>query len=420
MPRNLNWTAGKCNATILISALLTHANGELDDHTNLVNALNTRWEQTSLWVTRTTLKNLKNLITICNQGARLDIDKIRNAILCCKELRILTDTREIQNSRTRNASPWWSFILHLRSIDRDENIEWLFGNGKEWDKRRKNRKAGISLDQSTEISEGESAIANQQQNGEATNLTEHPPQKQREDTPMISTNPFNDRGCIHDPDRFFNREPILNELLSGLSRGFNYSLVGDTQIGKSSILWRICHHIGSQALNLERDNFIYLDMQCIDDTNDFFKALCHELKLEQTYRGFELNRRLKGQRYILCLDEIEKMTVQNKFSGDEQIQLRGLADGINAPFSLVIASRTPLSQLFPDSPERTSPLCNICHEIKVKPFSNQIAHNFIAHRLQDTGVTFTEDQINELIDRSQCHPARLQECAAHLYYQLTQ
>ncbi len=133
-----------------------------------------------------------------------------------------------------------------------------------------------------------------------------------------------------------------------------------------------------------------------------------------------MKRQLRGQRYILCLDEIEKMIDKNNFSGNEQTELRGLSDGTNAPFSLVIASRTPLSQLFPDSPERTSPLCNICHQFKVKPFSNQIAHNFIAHRLQDTGVTFTEDKINELINRSQGHPARLQEYAAHLYYQLTQ
>ncbi len=251
-------------------------------------------------------------------------------------------------------------------------------------------------------------------------LTEHPPQQQWEDTPMISTNPFNDKGSIQDPDRFFNREPILHELLSGLSRGINYSLVGDTQIGKSSILWRICHHIGSQALNLERDNFIYLDMQTIHDENQFFNELCDLLKIDPPCRGFELKRQLRGQRYILCLDEIEKMIDKNNFSGNEQTELRGLSDGTNAPFSLVIASRTPLSQLFPDSPERTSPLCNICHQFKVKPFSNQIAHNFIAHRLQDTGVTFTEDKINELINRSQGHPARLQEYAAHLYYQLTQ
>lgn len=250
--------------------------------------------------------------------------------------------------------------------------------------------------------------------------TEYQPQKDFPDIPMITSNPFNDIGCIQNPDRFFDREQILNELLNGLSQGYNYSLIGDNKIGKSSILWRICHHIGSQELKMEPDNFIYLDMQCIQDTNDFFTALCSELNFDQTYRGFELKRRLRDQRYILCLDEIEKMTNKNNFSGDEQTELRGLSDGTNAPFSLVIASRTPLYQLFPDSPERTSPLYNICSPIRLKGFSNDIAIKFINHRLQGTGVTFTEDKINELINKSQGNPFSLQNHAANLYHELNQ
>jgi len=238
------------------------------------------------------------------------------------------------------------------------------------------------------------------------------------DIPMITSNPFNDIGCIQNPDHFFDREQILNELLNGLSQGYNYSLIGDTQIGKSSILWRICHHIGSQELDMEPDNFIYLDMQCVHNTNEFFTALCYKLNFDQTYRGFELKRRLSGQRYILCLDEIEKMTNKNNFSGDEQTELRGLSDGTNAPFSLVIASRTPLPQLFPDLPERTSPFYNICSPIRLKEFSHDIAIKFINHRLQETDVTFTEDQINELISTSKCHPAMLQNHAAKLYQDL--
>ncbi|HBL13676.1 MAG TPA: hypothetical protein DD379_20220 [Cyanobacteria bacterium UBA11162] len=419
MPR-CNWTAGKRDAKILISALLTHANGELDDQTNVVISLNTRWEQTDLWVTRTTLQALQNLIRICNAGAILDIEDIRNSIHCCQDLEILKDTREQHNPRTHNSSKWWSFYLTLRSIDREENIQWLFPNGHEWDRRRQKRRTGITFEQPTEIYESEAANTSYQQHRGETNLREHPTQQDWLETPMISSNPFNDRGCIQNPARFFDREQILKDLLNGLSQGHNYSLIGDTQIGKSSILWRICHHIGSQELNMEPDNFIYLDMQCIHNTNEFFTALCYKLKFDQTYRGFELERNLKGQRYILCLDEIEKMTNLNNFTGEEQTELRGLSDGTDKPFALVIASRTPLPQLFPDLPERTSPLYNICSPIRLKGFSNDIAIKFINHRLQGTGVTFTEDQINELISTSQCNPAKLQNHAAHLYYTLTQ
>ena len=52
-----------------------------------------------------------------------------------------------------------------------------------------------------------------------------------------------------------------------------------------------------------------LDLQGIGDENEFFEALCEGLALSQTLRGWQLGRALRqrGQRYVVCLDEIEKM-----------------------------------------------------------------------------------------------------------------
>jgi hypothetical protein len=234
-----------------------------------------------------------------------------------------------------------------------------------------------------------------------------------------SQHPFGDRGCITDPTRFFDREEILRRMFEGLQRGCSQSLVGESQVGKSSILSMICTQ-GPQQLQLPQNAFISLDMQCISDEEDFFAALCHELDIVPICRGYELKRKLRNQRYIICLDEVEKMTHPEKFSGDERSELRGLASHPTAPFTLVIASRSPLSQLFPDSPEKTSPLANICCPINVGNFSPDIAKAFIEHRLRGTNVVFTEDQIDDLISRSQGHPARLQEYAAELYDRLTE
>lgn len=230
--------------------------------------------------------------------------------------------------------------------------------------------------------------------------------------------PFSDRGCITDPARFFDREEILRRVFEGLRRGCSQSLVGESQVGKSSILAMICAK-GSQQLHLPQNAFILFDMQCIYDENDFFAAFCDELGIDPPCRGFELKRRLRNQRYIICLDEIEKMTHPEKFSGDERSELRGLASHPSAPLTLVISSRLPLSQLFPDSPDKTSPLTGICHTIQVGNFSPVIAREFIKHRLQGANVFFSEDQIDDLIERSQGHPARLQEYAAELYDRLT-
>ena len=231
-----------------------------------------------------------------------------------------------------------------------------------------------------------------------------------------SHNPFGDRGRIDDPERFFDREELLRKVFEGLRQGCSQSLVGEPQIGKSSILSAICFQGPTQ---LPEHEFVWLDMQCIYDENDFFSALCQELSINTTCRGFELNRKLRGKRYVLCLDEIEKMTNSGDFSGRERTELRGLADGANSPLTLVIVSRSPLFQLFPDTPETTSPLAGICSQLTVEPFPPDIARSFIKHRLQATDVFFTETQIGDIVTRSKGHPARLQEYAAQLYDQIS-
>jgi len=229
----------------------------------------------------------------------------------------------------------------------------------------------------------------------------------------IASNPFGKQGRITDPKEFFDRTDLLHKLFELLEKGSNCSLVGESEIGKSSILSMVCKW-GSERLQLSPDAFIYLNMQIIHNEEQFFQALCDELKIE-TRRGYELARALQGKRYILCIDEIEKMTSQEHFTGNERSELRGLAEGSDSPFTLVIASRSPLNELFPDSDGMTSPLYNICRRLDVKPFSHDEARDFLKHRLRGTGVSFTDSQIDQLLKNSECHPARLQNAAAELY-----
>ncbi len=227
-------------------------------------------------------------------------------------------------------------------------------------------------------------------------------------------NPFGKVGRIDEPKDFFGRDALLRQLFEELSKGCNLSLVGESQIGKSSILSMVCK-LGPEHLNLPNDAFIYLDMELIHDERDFFEALCDSLNIS-VCRGFKLARALRGRRYILCLDEIEKMA-KDRFTGDEREELRGLADGDHAPFRLIISSRVPLDQLFPDSPGKTSPLANICPQVDVLPFTPDIAQAFIYDRLKSTGVMFKPTEIVNLVARSNGYPARLQQAAAILFNQ---
>lgn len=234
---------------------------------------------------------------------------------------------------------------------------------------------------------------------------------------LSSQAPFGDEGCIENPDRFFNRQALLKRLFEHLKAGCSRSLVGESKIGKSSILSMVCHR-GPDRLSLPSQAFIRLDCQLYQTQEAFLHALLDALKLKldpkSTSFGSDLQRKLNGKRYILCLDEIEVLT---EFPDYIPRLLRALADGSHKPFTLLTASELPLSKLFPDSLKKTSPLAGICKQIDVTPFPEEEARAFLQHRLQGTGITFTEEEMAALVTQSQGHPARLQEKAALLYRQ---
>ncbi|MCP4112374.1 MAG: toll/interleukin-1 receptor domain-containing protein [Desulfobacteraceae bacterium] len=259
-----------------------------------------------------------------------------------------------------------------------------------------------------------------------TNLR-HPTYGEQPDTPLNisdnrsehfagnhkkSDNPFGDMGRIKDPNRFFDRDELLRKIFEELDKGSNISLVGESQIGKSSLLSMICV-LGQDRMKHPPENIVYISMEWVDDEDDFYETLCDELHVTAC-RGGKLMRVLKGKRYIVCIDEIEKMKGKG-FTEKVRSHLRGLADGSAAPLRLVIASRSPLDHLFPDSPDLTSPLASICLKLDVGPFAQGVAREFLIQRLYGTGIVFTRQEINSLITKTGGHPAKLQRAAAELF-----
>ena len=238
------------------------------------------------------------------------------------------------------------------------------------------------------------------------------------ETPLIRGNPFGDRGCIREPRRFFGREDLLRRIFGELRKGSSLSLVGESQVGKSSILAMV-RYWGPKALNLSPDQIIGVDMQMIHNEDDFFEALCERLHLAETLRGFRLERALRGKRFIVCLDEIEKMVNQQHFTGQERAELRGLADGADTPLTLLIASRSRLDVLFDDDPTRTSPLHGLCGApLTVPYFTWEETQRFLSQRLQRNIIPFSPGHMQTLYQQTQGHPAQLQAAAADLYRHL--
>jgi hypothetical protein len=201
------------------------------------------------------------------------------------------------------------------------------------------------------------------------------------------------------------RRQSVHEVTGELRKSQSVSVVGDSQTGKSSLLWYLAHS-GPQLLNRAPRDFVYFNLELVRTEDEFFELLCEELEIVAS-RGYRLERALQGRRVVLCLDEIEKMTWQG-FSLEVRSELRGLADGTHAPFTLVIASRSPLSRVFPDSPGMTSPLAGLCKQVSVPPFTRQEASEFAHWRLNGMGYSITDAAIEQAWQETAGRPAALQ------------
>jgi type II secretory pathway predicted ATPase ExeA len=178
--------------------------------------------------------------------------------------------------------------------------------------------------------------------------------------------------------------------------------MGPRGIGKSSILYALSLQAESR-LDPPR-KALYLDLQHISDEGDFFAALC-DLMQVPAIRGFRLARAIRDKRFLLILDEVEKMTWKG-FTHEVRSHLRGLAEGSGAPLRLVLAARTSLDTLFQDSEQchAVSPLANICMEVHIGPWSTDVIRQFIRLSLERTGVVFSERDIEDIAVRSEGYP----------------
>jgi len=228
------------------------------------------------------------------------------------------------------------------------------------------------------------------------------------------SNPFEGQKALDALSYHSGREELLRQLFEELDKGSNRSLVGEPRVGKTWLLRQIFQN-GRTKMKRKVDGFIYLDMRCIEDGKDFFEALCSELNIYPPMRGYKLQRLLTGKQYILCLDEIDQLADDQRFTKNERDQLYSLCDGKSVPFSLVISSQTPLSQLFPDSPIRASPLVGICRQIDVKPLLLLQIQAFLTDCIKETSVQFSEAQIRQLYLDSEGKPEQLLELAAKQY-----
>ncbi|NET70682.1 MAG: ATP-binding protein [Sphaerospermopsis sp. SIO1G2] len=226
-----------------------------------------------------------------------------------------------------------------------------------------------------------------------------------------NTNPFiPTTGRIETLEKIFGREKEIQEIFELLNSSSSVAIIGEPQIGKSSLLYTICQQ-SEQFLKNSRQN-VCLDMNNIYDQEDFYFAICDNLNIPES-KGYRFNRSLKDKRVLLVLDNVGKLNGTG-FTRDVRDNLRGLAEGKNSCLKLVVAANESLQTLFNDS-YTTSPLADICQQVDILVWSEETCRNFITYRLKKTNITFTEIEIQELIQESGGHPQKLNQLCYDLY-----
>ena len=217
------------------------------------------------------------------------------------------------------------------------------------------------------------------------------------------------------------------------------SVVGDRRIGKTSLLnyladpgVRTVHGLGA-----DRYNFIYVDLQMVDETmgpEHLWRRLLALMRrhstnprIKETVAALEQSERLdtfdldelfeetdnQGQHVVFLLDEFERVTENVNFGPDFYYGLRSLM--IHHKVALITSSRLELIELCHSEAVKSSPFFNIFANINLRLFSPTDCELMISESLSGTAVRFSEPEMEQVLDLAGLHPYFLQAACCLLY-----
>lgn len=228
------------------------------------------------------------------------------------------------------------------------------------------------------------------------------------DVQMVN-NPFSiGSGVIEEPHLFYPRDKDINHIFQELNNFGNIALFGDPGTGKSSLLREVIRQSKSRLIKPRKP--IFMNLCFVRSEDDFYEYLCEELEIE-TCRGYRLSQKIGN--VLLVLDEMGALTY-NDFKR-VHCQLAVFADGCS--IQILAASIYPLSEMFPDQPETQR-----FQEYQISGWDEITIRNMICDRLNSPflnpkykSITFSENEINELINTSNGHPQKLMRLCHFLF-----
>jgi hypothetical protein len=219
---------------------------------------------------------------------------------------------------------------------------------------------------------------------------------------------------------FYGRYSELEATLSVLrtpEKPGDVSILGERRIGKTSLLNRIY-----QALAAE-PNFvtIYTTMQgwTIKSQATFFtqlhQAICKALKIQPNvvdnfdgFQNFVCEYAEEGYRFVLMIDEFEKMTNNKYFDVQFFSNMRALSNNGAHKFGYVLASRQPLEDICKQGKIEESSFCSIFGtSYLLGLLSKKEAEQLIQEPMQRS-LGYHFEQTQQIFNYAGYHPAFIQ------------
>lgn len=250
-------------------------------------------------------------------------------------------------------------------------------------------------------------------------------------------NPYTNRVPIQDPDEFYNRKTEVEKTFMriGGSRPQCISIVGETRIGKSSLLYHIANksvrkkHLGDDS---EDYIFVFCDLQEKSnmDVSDFFFLVTKKIDEEapgyfekpipekMTFDSFSkliqgLEKR--GKKVILILDEFNVVTNNEKFGREFFSYLRSIASKHDVAY--ITSSRKDLQELCHTQGIKDSPFFNIFTHMHLGLFERESARELISVPSKREGIPL-EDYAEFVFELAGYHPFFIQIACSNLFEHL--
>ena len=260
-------------------------------------------------------------------------------------------------------------------------------------------------------------------------------------TEMNLANPFTYGNPVTKPSRFFGRRREVELIFSRLQNPEfeSTSIVGERRLGKTSLLYFVSQPevIRSFGLDPAVYLFIYLDLRIVGpDTHSTrlyqdllrriavrvedpeIKAQITAIGQQDTISSYDLADAFEatdqsGLYIVLLLDEFENIGSNTKFGSEFYNGLRYLA--IHYNLALITASRRDLVEISQLAGVRSSPFFNIFATFDLQPFTRAEMEDLLNHSLQGTGISFSSEDVEHLIELAGLHPHFIQTASWFLF-----